>query len=169
MVADAPFEQPAGGTVYFDATVGEAHLEATLLLMGVGRYEEYAAFLQHSPDLRSGYLTQLRVISPEALREVFRIDSADQRRVELVQPLDASALLRRFVQHYAERWRTRAYPGKDTHVAPGKNAYGESVGYETFDGLPGRNADEYLGFGFTVENAVFPIYRIWTRTWFAHK
>jgi len=169
-IADAPFERPAGGTIYFDGNTTNELLDATMNVMQVANLSQYAAFLEHAPNLSSGYLTQLRIVSPDALRYVFGISSDAVEETIVQQPMSACELTLKFVQHYRGEWGRRRYPSRETHPGvSGANALGESVGYETFDGVPGRNADEYLGFGLMVENAVYPIYRVWTRPWFAHK
>ena len=169
-IADAPFERPSGGTIYFDWDAPTDLITAALDLMGVWNHREYAAYLGHAPDLDAGYFTQLRLVGVDALTAVFGVDPGSVPQPFTTQSLRMHDALLAFVQHYRDEWRSGRYPSRRTHpLAPRTNAYyGEPIGLEAFQGVPGRNAGEYLGFGFMVENSVHQVYRIWTRPWFAH-
>ena len=146
----APITEPGGGTIYFNFNDGceRADIGSMLQLMGVrGHLTDYAAFLQEATKPEDRYLTQLRIVSRNALDNVFRVSDQPEGKTLRQQPLPISEVIWKFIRWFKDENAEWRYPVR---------------------GVPGGDRiwpDEELAFGFMVENSYHGIYRIWTRFW----
>ncbi len=151
-IRDAPVNDAAGGTVYFDGDVEPPRLAALLELLDV-RLDatRYAVFTAESSDPpKDRYLAQIRVVEFGAMNLFGAVpDPADEPRE---QPLRVADLIDAFIGAQLKRW--------------GRGMSDELHG--TLDG-DGDWAREKLAFGFMVENASNGVYRLWSRPWLVTK
>ena len=147
---DAPITDAAGGTVYFDGQPGEDDVRTILRLLEVRlSVNEYAVFLGHATHPREErYLTQLRIVSRFALKNMFAALTEEEYVSFPPQNLSVGELVWKFIEHQQQTWGT----------------------YNTYElsGVMGGDGDwakEALAFGFMVENAYQGVYRIWSRAW----
>ncbi len=148
----APITEASGGTIYFDDHCKRKDIQAMLRLLEVNdHFTDYAAFLQEATSPEDRYLTQMRIVSGNALEFLFRIKDEPEARVYRQQPLPIGEVIWRFIEWFRSENRARRY---------------------SVDGALGGDGDwayESLAFGFMVENAYHSIYRIWTRAWLVTK
>jgi hypothetical protein len=148
----APVTEPSGGTIYFDDQCNRQDIEAMLRLMGVhDRLTDYAAFLLEATSPEERYLTQMRLVSGDALSFLYRIPDEPQGMALRQQRLSVGEVVWRFIEWF----KREKYEGR-----------------YSVDGALGGDGDwarESLAFGFMVENEYLAIYRIWTRAWLVTK
>jgi hypothetical protein len=152
---DAPLNDAAAGTVYFDGTPERADFEALLRVLNVAaRVEEYGVFLQDADDpLQQRYLTQMRVVCSWGLTSLFRVPADEVARSVSKQPVSLGKLLWKFIEDQQHTWGTR-------------------MGSHALRGVMGGDGDwakEELAFGLMVENGYHGVFRIWSRAWLVTK
>jgi hypothetical protein len=149
---DAPVNDAAGGTVYFDSGSDAAQRIAMLDLLDVRRYENaYALYAAESADPpRDRYLAQLRIVAFDAMPMFGAIPDPGDEPYE--QPLTVGELIDAFIEAQETRW--------------GRGMSSELRG--TLNG-DGDWAKERLAFGFMIENGSNGVYRLWSRPWLVTK
>lgn len=144
----APMATPAGGTIYFP---GDAALDDLVRLLRLLQIDaaatDYAAFVDRAADpLGQRYVTQLRIVRAPALVDIYGALSLEEMRRFPAQRLPIGEALRAFI--IAEQQSRNSRTNSDV-----------------LEGAVRGRIAERLGFGFTVENAHYGIYRIWSRSW----
>lgn len=151
---DAPVNEGAGGTVYFDGQPDERDVQALVRLLDVRRNEKkYAVFLGHADHPQEErYLTQLRIVARFGLRYMFDALTGEEYESFPDQSLTIGDLAWRFIQNQQEVWGVYDSP--------------QLLGAMGGDG---DWAKEALAFGLMVENAYHGVYRLWSRAWLVTK
>ena len=146
----APMATPAGGTIYLRGDLATDDLAGLIRLLQVdAAATDYAAFIDHATDpLGQRYVTQLRLVRTPALVGIYRALSLEEMRRFPAQRLAIGTLVSAFITLEQQDWNM----GASSDVLDRQGA------------VRGRMA-ERLGFGFTVENAHYGVYRVWSRLW----
>jgi len=145
-----------GGIVYFSNSPDRSDLEAMLRTIGVSLNDkDYAVFIQTSKKPRKeGYLHQMRIVSRFALKSMFGAITEEECERFECQSLSVGDMLWLFLDSNRRQFGTNFFNSPE------------------LDGLFGGDGDfsrEELSFGFTVENAYYSVYRIWSRAWLVTK
>jgi thioredoxin-like negative regulator of GroEL len=149
-IRNAPWTDPAGGTVYFASGWDDQHLSVLFDVVGIATsLLDYAVLVTESQDCeRDGFATEVRVFSHSALR---RLEGTATQGLQ-EQPISVRDVLRRFIFAEEQRW-----------------GVGMDQGLSGAFGGDGDRAKESLSFGLLVENSYYHVYRIWSRAWLVMK
>jgi hypothetical protein len=149
---DAPVNDAAGGTVYFDGHTEPQQLLPLLDLIGVPRdLSGYAVFAAESSDPpKDRYLAQIRIVNFGAMNLFGAVPGPGD--APWTQKLNLGELIDAFIEAQQARWGT-----------------GMSAEISGTLGGDGDWAKEALAFGFMVENGYNGVYRLWSRPWLVTK
>ena len=145
----APSNLAEGGVIYFDDGIADASLRTVLSVMGVqGKRRDFAAVKWDAKDTQhERFLTQLRIISKAALRELFGAGAHTSPLADQAVTIEEAVLT--FLEEERGRWNDPRY-----------------VFSSRLTGTLGGDGDwakEALAFGFLVENTYWAVYRVWSR------
>ncbi|MGE0117193.1 MAG: hypothetical protein AB7S71_10200 [Dongiaceae bacterium] len=146
----APMATPAGGTIYLRGDLSIDDLAGLIRLLQVdAAATDYAAFIDRAVDpLGQRYVTQLRLVRAPALAGIYCALSLEEMRRFPAQRLAIGALVAAFITLEQQNWDSGA----------------SSDLFDRQGTVRGRMA-ERLGFGFTIENPHYGVYRAWSRLW----
>lgn len=155
-IRSAPSTLPQGGTVYFDRFDPDSGLDGVLRVLAMdGIQTDYVVFTGESPDtVKDRYLDQMRIVGFGALAQLFAIPRPVIEALPR-QKLGVGDAVRAFLAQQASKWHDADY------------RYSRRLAGSL--GGDGDWAKERLGFGLTVENGYWDVFRVWSRPWLVTK